>query len=208
MSAIYQCVPNFSEGRRTKRVVAAIARRDSGAFLARILIDRSADWDHNRCVMTIMGDADAVFNAALSAAKVAIDWIDLRAHTGVHPRIGALDVLPVVPLRNASREDAVELAQKIGRELADRFDLPVYFYEWAAEPGRRGALPELRKGGFEALQDRDLNGRTGAGRRAEPGAPDGGNRGCRGKRPACGVQRKFSRAERRHRKTDRPHNPP
>ena len=106
--------------------------------------------------MTILGDANAIFHAALSAAKIAIETIDLRAHTGIHPRIGALDVLPVVPLRHASREEAIELARKIGRELAARFNLPVYFYEWAAEPGRRSALPELRKGGFEALQDRIL----------------------------------------------------
>jgi glutamate formiminotransferase len=154
MSAIYQCVPNFSEGRRPE-VVAEIAgaiRCIPGANL----INYSADWDHNRCVMTILGDADAVFNAALAAAKVAIEAIDLRAHTGIHPRIGALDVLPVIPLRNTGREEAVELARKIGRELAGRFDLPVYFYEWAAEPARRNALPDLRKGGFEAFQSRVL----------------------------------------------------
>ena len=154
--AIYQCVPNFSEGRRSE-VIAKIAAAIE-AVPGASLIDRSADWDHNRCVMTILGDANAIFNAALAAAQVAIAEIDLRTHTGVHPRIGALDVLPVVPLRNASREDAAQLARKIGWELAARFALPVYFYEWAAEPGRRSALPELRRGGFEALQNRILSG--------------------------------------------------
>ena len=156
MSVIYQCVPNFSEGRRPE-VVAKIADAICSISGAN-LIDRSTDWDHNRCVMTILGDADAIFNAALAAAQVAIAEIDLRTHTGIHPRIGALDVLPVVPLRNAGPEDAVELARKIGRELATQFNLPVYFYEWAAEPGRRSALPTLRRGGFEALQNRVLMG--------------------------------------------------
>ncbi len=155
-SAIYQCVPNFSEGRRPE-VVAAIADAIRGVPGAD-LIDYSADWDHNRCVMTMLGDADAVFAAALASATVAIAEIDLRSHTGIHPRIGALDVLPVVPLKNAGREEAIELARKIGRELAARFALPVYFYEWAAEPGRRTALPELRKGGFEALKNLELIG--------------------------------------------------
>lgn len=155
-SAVYQCVPNFSEGRRLE-VVAAIAgaiRCVPGANL----IDYSADLDHNRCVMTMLGDADAIFDAALAAAKVAIEAIDLRTHTGIHPRVGALDVLPVVSLRNAGREEAVELARRIGRELAARFNLPVYFYEWAAEPGRRRALPVLRRGGFEALLNQTLTG--------------------------------------------------
>ena len=154
--AVYQCVPNFSEGRRPE-VVAAIA--DAIRFVpGASLIDHSADWDHNRCVMTLLGDADAIFAATLAAAQVAIEKIDLRTHTGIHPRIGTLDVLPVVPLKNARQEDAAQLARSIGRELAARFDLPVYFYEWAAEAGRRSALPELRKGGFEALAKVELTG--------------------------------------------------
>ena len=156
MTAVYQCAANFSEGRRPK-IVAKVADAIAAVPGAN-LIDYSADFDHNRCVMTILADADALRDAALVGAKVAIAEIDLRAHTGVHPRIGALDVLPVVPLRNASRESAVALAREIGRELAARFALPVYFYEWAAFAGRRSALPELRKGGFEELANRLLTG--------------------------------------------------
>lgn len=146
---IFQCIPNFSEGRRPE-VVEAIAQaiRDTeGASL----MDYSADFDHNRCVMTILGDAPATQAAALAAARVAVARIDLRTHTGVHPRAGAIDVLPIVPLRNATHEEAIALSRKIGADLSRELSLPVYFYEWSAEVGRRTALPELRRGGFEAF---------------------------------------------------------
>lgn len=148
-SGIYQCVPNFSEGRRAE-VVDAIADAIENTHGAR-LIDRSSDEDHNRCVMTILGSAGAVRAAALAAARVAVASIDLRIHAGVHPRAGAIDVLPVVPLRGVGREEAVALAHVIGADLAGELGLPVYFYEWAASPTRRTALPDLRRGGFEAF---------------------------------------------------------
>lgn len=152
---LFQCVPNFSEGRH-QDVVNALAEAVTstpGAYL----IDRSADVDHNRCVLTILGDATAIKMAVVTAARVAIDRIDLREHQGVHPRIGALDVLPVIPLRGAGRPEAIALARKIGRELA-AMQLPVYFYEWAASAERRKTLPELRRGGFEAVRDVPLSG--------------------------------------------------
>jgi glutamate formiminotransferase len=149
LEAIYQCVPNFSEGRHPA-VVEALAAAIAQTPGVR-LIDYSADVDHNRCVMTLLGAAEGVAAAALAAACVAVERIDLRTHSGVHPRTGAVDVLPVVPLRGASREEAVALSRRIGAALATELSLPVYFYEWSALPGRRVALPELRRGGWEAI---------------------------------------------------------
>jgi glutamate formiminotransferase len=153
---VYQCVPNFSEG-RDRSVVEAIAeaiRRASGA----LLIDYSADGDHNRCVMTILGPGEAIFEAVVNAARVAVARIDLRTHTGVHPRIGAIDVVPVVPIRGVSSVQAGIVAEKIGGALAEELRLPVYFYEGNTLPGKANALPELRRGGFEALREIELSG--------------------------------------------------
>ncbi|HLK61490.1 MAG TPA: glutamate formimidoyltransferase [Chthonomonadaceae bacterium] len=149
MTSVFQCVPNFSEGRRLE-VVAEIAAALRSTPEVR-LIDHSADGDHNRCVMTLLGDAGPIRQAALAAARVAVARIDLRTHHGVHPRAGAVDVLPVVPIRNAGREEAVALAHAIGTDLATELALPIYFYEWAALPGRHEALPKLRGRGFEAF---------------------------------------------------------
>ncbi|HZP81883.1 MAG TPA: glutamate formimidoyltransferase [Chthonomonadaceae bacterium] len=149
MEPIFQCVPNFSEGRRPE-VVQAIADAIAATPGAR-LIDHSADADHNRCVMTFLGPAEAIRAAALAAARVAVARIDMRIHTGVHPRTGAIDVLPVIPLWNATREQAIALAHALGSDLASELALPVYFYEWAAVPGRPAALPDVRRGGLEAF---------------------------------------------------------
>ena len=156
MSPVFQCIPNFSEGRdlSTVEAIADAIRGISGA----LLIDYSADWDHNRCVMTILGDEAAICEAAFAGALVAVERIDLTRHRGVHPRTGALDVLPVVPLVGADRHQAAAVAQKIGEALADLLLVPVFFYEWNAGPGRRSALPEIRHGGFQAIRGRELEG--------------------------------------------------
>jgi glutamate formiminotransferase len=153
---IIQSAINFSEGRRTEVIAAIIqAIRDvPGATLA----DYSADPSHNRMVASILGGPEALFEAAIAASKVAIERIDLREHTGAHPRIGAVDVLPVVPIRYITMPECVALSHRIGQELAARFHLPVYFYERSAESGRTSALPELRKGGFEGLFTAPLTG--------------------------------------------------
>ncbi len=122
------------------------------------LRDFSADPDHNRGVMTFLGNAEAIHVSAMAAVDVAIDRIDMNRHTGVHPRIGAVDVLPIIPLRGGSREIAVNLSRKIGYEMAAAYDLPVYFYEWASLAGRPSALPELRRNQFEQLKQIELIG--------------------------------------------------
>lgn len=144
---ILEAVPNFSEG-RDLRVVEAIvdAIRDAGADV----LDWSADPDHHRSVVTLVGSPAVVERATLAAARVASQRIDLRRHRGVHPRIGALDVLPFVPLVHLTMEDARVVARRVGRALAQELGIPVYFYGHASDPpGRR--LAELRRGGFETL---------------------------------------------------------
>lgn len=147
MAALIQCVPNFSEGRRAD-VIAAIVeavRRSPGVRLA----DWSADTDHNRLVVTFVGPTEPVRSAALAAAAVAVERIDLRGHEGVHPRLGALDVLPFVPLSSITLADCAALAQEVGQEMAARHGLPIFLYE-AASPDTR-SLPSVRKTAFRAL---------------------------------------------------------
>lgn len=147
MTPLVQCVPNFSEG-RNPAVVAAIVQavRDTpGVRLA----DWSADADHNRLVVTFVGPPPPVQAAALAAAAAAVELIDLSTHTGVHPRLGAIDVLPFVPLSGLSLADCAMLAEDTGRTLAARHDLPVFLYEAASPEGR--TLPDVRKYAFTAF---------------------------------------------------------
>ena len=148
MTPLIQCVPNFSEG-RDPEVIAAIVdavRRTPGVRLA----DWSADTDHNRLVVTFVGPPHAVCAAALASAAAAIKWVDLRVHHGVHPRLGALDVLPFVPLRGITLAECAEMARSAGTTLADRFDLPIFFYEAASLGGH--SLPFVRKSAFKSLE--------------------------------------------------------
>lgn len=146
-TAVLETVPNFSEGRDTA-VVAALA--DAMQAAGATVLDCSADVDHNRCVVTAIGSPAQVEEAAVAAAKVALERIDLRRHQGVHPRIGALDVLPFVPLAGLSMADARDSARRVAGRIAREVGLPVFLYGDASNPpGRR--LAELRRGGYEAL---------------------------------------------------------
>lgn len=146
-----ECVPNVSEG-RDDRVVAVLADAVSGAGAQ--LLDVHSDPDHHRSVYTFLGEADVVTRAALALGRAAVDRIDMRRHHGVHPRLGAVDVIPFVPLRGSSMRDAVDAAQTVGRALAGELALPVFFYgEAALNPARR-ELPIVRAGGFETLAAR------------------------------------------------------
>lgn len=146
---LVECVPNFSEGRRPD-ILARLAdavRRVPGVRL----LDVSADPDHNRAVFTIVGSAEAVYDAAYGSAAAAVAALDLRTHRGVHPRIGAVDVVPFVPLYGASLGECVALARRLGETLAARFDLPVYLYAAAATDPARRPLAAIRRSGFEWL---------------------------------------------------------
>lgn len=147
MGGILEAVPNFSEGRDLEVVGAIVdAIRGAGAMI----LDWSADPDHNRSVVTLAGDPETVARAAVAGARTAAELIDLRGHEGVHPRIGALDVMPFVPLAGLTMDAAREVAHRVGRAIAEEVGVPVYFYAEASDPpGRR--LSELRRGGFEAI---------------------------------------------------------
>ena len=147
---LFGVVPNFSDGRRTD-VIDAICRalQVPGAHL----VYHQADPDHNRLDTTVLGDRDAVVRAALSGARVAIALIDMEHHTGGHPRMGAADVIPFMPVRGVTLDDCVELARSFAKELATSLDLPVYLYDRAALVPERASLADVRKGEFEGLRD-------------------------------------------------------
>jgi glutamate formiminotransferase len=144
---LLQAVPNFSEGRDLAVVQALVdSMREAGADV----LDWSADRDHHRAVITVVGAPEVVENAVTAAARIAVERIDLRGHRGVHPRIGSLDVLPFVPLFGMDMDDARRCARRTGERLASEVRVPVYFYAQASDPPGR-TLRELRRGGFEAI---------------------------------------------------------
>ena len=151
MNRLIECVPNFSEGRALAKVDAIVGAM-SGVAGAWVL-DRTSDADHNRSVITLAGKPEAVAEAVIRGAGKAAELIDMTRQTGVHPRIGATDVIPLVPLEGVSVEECVALARRVGQELWDRYRIPVYFYEAAATRPERVNLENVRKGQFEGLLD-------------------------------------------------------
>jgi glutamate formiminotransferase len=149
MKQLIECVPNFSEGRDSAKVDAIIAAMQSVESVH--ILDRESDADHNRSVVTLAGPPEAVAEAALRGAGKALELIDLTKHSGAHPRMGATDVLPFIPIEGVSIEDCMALARKTGRALWERYKIPVYFYEAAAQRPERTNLETIRKGQFEGL---------------------------------------------------------
>ena len=150
MPGLIESVPNFSEGRRTDivdRLADAVAATP-GAHL----LDRTSDASHNRSVLTIAGEAGAVTRALEATIDVALREIDMERHSGEHPRIGAVDVVPFVPLDGTTMDECVEIARAFGRRIADRHDLPVYLYANAALRSDRVKLAEVRRGQYEGLK--------------------------------------------------------
>jgi len=148
---LIESVPNYSEGRRldvVDRLAAAVSGTD-GVHL----LDRTSDASHNRSVLTMAGEASAVERALEATIEVAIDAIDMEHHTGEHPRIGAVDVIPFVPLGTTTLDACVVLARGFGLRIADRFGLPVYLYARAATRPDRVRLADVRRGGYEAVRD-------------------------------------------------------
>jgi glutamate formiminotransferase/formiminotetrahydrofolate cyclodeaminase len=145
MKRLVECVPNFSEGRDQAKIDAIVAamREVPGVYL----LDKESDADHNRCVVTLAGEPEAVAEAALRGVGKASELIDLTKHTGAHPRLGATDVLPFIPVEGIAIEDCVALSKKVGREIWERYKIPVYFYEAAAQRPERANLENK----FEAL---------------------------------------------------------
>jgi len=154
MRRLIECVPNFSEGRDHKKIEALVTAM-SGIIGARVL-DLHVDPDHNRSVVTLAGEPEPVAEAALRGVGKAAELIDLRQHRGEHPRIGATDVLPFVPVEGVTMENCVALARQAGQESWARYKVPVYFYEEAALRPERKRLESVRSGEFEYLRDEVL----------------------------------------------------
>jgi glutamate formiminotransferase/glutamate formiminotransferase/formiminotetrahydrofolate cyclodeaminase len=151
MNRIVECVPNFSEGRRTevvRELSDAIESVDSA-----VILGTHIDTDHNRSVITFVAPPEQIVEAAVRVVAAASKLIDLREHKGVHPRIGATDVLPFVPVRGVTIEDCVSLAREAGRRIAGELGVPVYFYERAALRPDRVRLENVRQRGFEELRE-------------------------------------------------------
>lgn len=146
---LYGVVPNFSEGRRAD-VMDAIC--DALAVPGAYLVYRQADPDHHRLDATVLGDRDAVRRSAIAGARVAVALIDMDRHHGGHPRMGAVDVIPFMPVRDASMANCVSLAVEVGETLARELDLPVYLYDRAARVPERASLAEVRRGEYEGLR--------------------------------------------------------
>ncbi len=146
---LVECVPNFSEGRNSEIVDAL--ETAIGSVPGAILLHRTSDTDHNRSVITFAGPPSTVVESAIRAVAKAVELIDLTLHRGVHPRLGALDVLPFVPLGGATLDDCVALAHQAGQRIWDELRVPVYFYEAAALHPGRVRLEDVRRGQFEGL---------------------------------------------------------
>jgi len=148
MPALVECVPNFSEGRDKAKIDAIIeAMKMDGVYL----LDREMDADHNRCVITLVGDTTNVAEAAIRGVGKAAELIDLTRHTGAHPRLGAADVVPFIPIEGVTLEDCVAIARRVGEAIWKRYKVPVYLYEAAAQRPERLNLENVRRGQFEGV---------------------------------------------------------
>jgi glutamate formiminotransferase / 5-formyltetrahydrofolate cyclo-ligase len=152
MRTVIESVPNISEGRDRARVeeIAAAVRAVPGARL----LDVSSDASHNRSVLTLVGDAAGVAAAIRALFEAAMPRIDLTKHAGEHPRMGAVDVVPFIPIRGATVEQCVALSRQVGSEIGERFGVPVYLYEDSASSDRRRNLADIRKGEFEGFAEK------------------------------------------------------
>lgn len=152
MNKIIECVPNFSEGRDLQKIDQIVA-----PFRARQgvkLLDYSNDEDHNRLVVTVVGEPEPLRKAVLEAIGVAVQLIDLNQHHGQHPRMGAVDVVPFIPIKNVTTEEAIALSKEVAAEVAKRYQLPVFLYEKSASAPHRENLAAIRKGEFEGMNEK------------------------------------------------------
>jgi glutamate formiminotransferase / formiminotetrahydrofolate cyclodeaminase len=149
MSTLVECVPNFSEGRDKAKVDAIVAAMKMDSVY---VLDREMDADHNRCVITLAGEREAIQEAAIRGVGEAAELIDLNVHQGAHPRMGAADVVPFIPIDGVTIEDCVAMARHVGEEIWKRYQIPVYLYEAAATTSERQNLESVRRGQFEGIR--------------------------------------------------------
>lgn len=154
MAKLVECIPNISEGRRTDVIEAVVdqVRQTAGVTL----LDYSSDASHNRTVITFLGSPEGVENAAVALAKKAAELIDLTQHQGEHPRMGAVDVVPFVPVKDVTKEECVELSKRAGRRIWEEAKMPVFLYEDSASAPHRVNLASVRKGQFEGMAEKVL----------------------------------------------------
>ena len=152
MAKIVECIPNFSEGRNQETIseLVALAKSVPGVTL----LDHSSDTSHNRSVFTLVGDLDAVAEAAFLLAKLASEKIDLTKHQGEHPRMGAVDVIPFVPIKDVTVEECIEISKKVGERISKELSIPVFLYEDSASAPSRVNLAAIRKGQFEGMAEK------------------------------------------------------
>jgi glutamate formiminotransferase / formiminotetrahydrofolate cyclodeaminase len=149
MSTLVECVPNFSEGRDQAKVDAIVeGMKVEGVYL----LDREMDSDHNRCVITLVGEREAIQEAVIRGVGKASELIDLNHHQGAHPRMGAADVVPFIPIEGVTLEDCVAMARHVGDQIWKRYQIPVYLYEAAATSPARQGLEHIRRGQFEGIR--------------------------------------------------------
>jgi len=147
-----ECVPNFSEGRDLEKIEKIVSpfRGKNGVKL----LDYSNDEDHNRLVVTTVGEPEALKAAVIEAIGIAVELIDLTKHSGQHPRMGAVDVVPFIPIRGCTMEEAIALSKETAKEVAERYNLPVFLYEKSASAAHRENLAAIRKGEFEGMAEK------------------------------------------------------
>src|SRR5258706_8194130 len=149
-STLVECLPNFSEGRDPAKVHAIVeAMKIPGVYL----LDREMDYDHNRCVITLVGKREAIQEAAIRGVGKAAELIDLTKHQGAHPRMGAADVVPFIPIEGVTLEDCVAISRQVAEEIWHRHQVPTYLYEAAATRPERQNLENIRRGQFEGIRD-------------------------------------------------------
>lgn len=154
MAKLVECIPNISEGRRSEVIEAVVdqVRQTAGVTL----LDVSSDTSHNRSVITFLGSPEGVENAAVALAKKAAELIDLTKHQGEHPRMGAVDVVPFVPVKDVTKAECVELSKRVGKRIWEEANMPVFLYEDSASAPHRVNLASVRKGQFEGMADKVL----------------------------------------------------
>ncbi len=152
MKKIMECVPNFSEGRNMEVMEAILEpfKHTEGMTL----LDWSHDEDHNRMVVTLVGEPEALKTSVIEAVKIAVKKIDLNHHTGQHPRMGAVDVIPFVPVKGVTQEEAIELSKEVGKVIGEEIGIPVFLYEDSATTPERQNLAKIRKGQFEGMKEK------------------------------------------------------
>lgn len=149
---IIECVPNFSEGRDLEKIDKIVTPFRARAGVK--LLDYSNDEDHNRLVVTLVGEPEALRDAVVEAIGIAVELIDLNYHTGQHPRMGAVDVVPFIPIKNITMDEAIALSKEVGAKVAELYNLPVFLYEKSASASHRENLAVVRKGEFEGMVEK------------------------------------------------------